>query len=190
MVDLSGELARHMALHILAMNLLAPALAYGWFRARDQNGPPPVGPFAAAGLQIAFLWGWHVPAAMEAAASAPLIGMAMHVSLFLSALLFWQAIIGNVERPPWHAVAAMLVTGKLFCLLGILLVFAPRTLYGPVMLHTGMPAGSGLADQQTAGMIMVIACPLTYVLGSIVIVRRWFMAEERANGWRLGRPEP
>jgi putative membrane protein len=38
-----------------------------------------------------------------------------------------------------------------------------------------------MADQQLAGLIMLTACPLTYVGASIVFVARWFanLSEER-----------
>ncbi|UUP16740.1 hypothetical protein NTH_01187 [Nitratireductor thuwali] len=184
MVDLSGHLAKHMAAHILAMNLFAPVLAYLWHRTRREAPPLPFGVAAATGLQLAVLWAWHVPAAFASASTQPLIGAAMHLSLFLTALLFWRAVLHAASVSPWRSIAALLVTGKLFCLLGVLLVFSPRPLYEPMGHPSSTSVGSLLADQQAAGLLMLIFCPLTYVLGGILIVRRWIIVDEQ-NASRL-----
>lgn len=57
---------------------------------------------------------------------------------------------------------ALLLTGKLACLLGALLIFAPRELY---RLH-GLPS---LEDQQLAGLLMITACPLSYVVAGVAM---------------------
>ena len=106
----------------------------------------------------------------------------MHASLSLAAAVFWAGIIAMPATGRWRAIFALLVTGKLFCLLGVLLVFAPRSVYD---LPMSQGAVSLLADQQLAGLIMVGACPLTYVLAGVFIAARWFLALEaqgRLNG--------
>jgi len=40
-----------------------------------------------------------------------------------------------------------------------------------------------LADQQMAGLLMLVACPLTYVLAAIVIAARWTLRMDTAQGW-------
>jgi putative membrane protein len=47
------------------------------------------------------------------------------------------------------------------------MVFADRAVFG----H-----GVSMADQHAAGLAMLIACPLTYVGASIVIVAKWLNA--------------
>jgi putative membrane protein len=59
-------------------------------------------------------------------------------------------------------VLALLLTGKLTCLLAVLLVFAPRALY----------PHAALADQQFAGLLMLAACPLSYLGAALVITLR------------------
>ena len=34
---------------------------------------------------------------------------------------------------------------------------------------------SGLADQQLAGLLMITACPLTYVTAGVIIAARWVL---------------
>ncbi len=61
---------------------------------------------------------------------------------------------------------ALLVSGKLACLLGVLFVFAPR----PLLAHAGhFVHAQVLADQHLAGLLMIAACPLSYVLTAVVL---------------------
>ena len=69
----------------------------------------------------------------------------------------------------WRAIAALLVTGKVFCLVGAIFTFAPR----PLVQGLPLPLPEALADQQLAGLLMLAACPLTYVLAGIVVSVLW-----------------
>ncbi|MCT7373981.1 cytochrome c oxidase assembly protein [Chelativorans salis] len=182
---LSGELTSHMTMHILAMNLLAPLLAYTLYRIHWRYLPHLTFLSAAAALQIALLWVWHVPAILAAAASSSSLSVVMHISLLLSALFFWISIIYSAARSPWGSIGALLVSGKLFCLLGVLLLFAPRPLYRLTGHEPTASMASQLADQQMAGLLMLIVCPLTYVLGSILVARHWLISTERSPDWRF-----
>ncbi len=115
---------------------------------------------------------------------------AMHLSLLLAALLFWRAVFHAASVSPWRSIAALLVTGKLFCLLGVLLVFSPRPLYEPTGYPATMSTAILLADQQMAGLLMLIICPLTYVLASIIIAHRWIASDEQKGGWLFERLRP
>jgi putative membrane protein len=96
----------------------------------------------------------------------------MHLSLAAAALWFWLAVLSDRSALRWRALVALALTGKLFCLLGVLLVFAPRLLYAAHPVAPGQPVAAGLADQQLAGLMMVVACPLTYVLAAVIIAAR------------------
>jgi len=170
-------LAHHMLTHIIVMNLLVPGVLLSvprrWIRETWRYWP------YATVAQLVLLWGWHSPPVLDAAMGSLALMAAMHISLALAAAGFWAAIIDMPATGRWRSIFALLVTGKLFCLLGVLLVFAPRTLYGDMPAHgDGAAMLSPLADQQLAGLIMVVACPLTYVLAGIWIAARWFLALE------------
>jgi putative membrane protein len=104
--------------------------------------------------------------------------VAMHGSLFLAALCFWKAVLALSGSASWKSILALLVTGKLACLLGVLLIFAPRLLYLALAgghVHGGvhdLVVTSSLADQQLAGLLMIAACPLSYLLAGVVIATR------------------
>jgi putative membrane protein len=165
-----------MAVHILLMNAVAPvatllviqsanrttALGGGWL-------------ILATFLQIAVLWGWHAPPVLEAALSNTLLQLTMQLSLFATALLFWFAILFQEGAGRWRPILALLITSKLYCLLGALLIFAPQTVYPNIDVSHGhqLVAGSALIDQQTAGLLMLIACPLTYVSAGIIMAAQW-----------------
>ncbi|UYQ71654.1 cytochrome c oxidase assembly protein [Pelagibacterium flavum] len=166
-----------MLTHIIVMNLLVPAVLFGiptrWIRGIWRYWP------YATTAQLALLWGWHSPPVLDAAMGSQALTAAMHLTLAFAAAGFWAAIIDMPATGRWRSIFALLITGKLFCLLGVLLVFAPRSLYGAMGAHgDGAAMLSPLADQQLAGLIMVAACPLTYVLAGIWIAARWFLALE------------
>jgi putative membrane protein len=185
-----GPLTSHMSWHILLMNVLAPLLALSMLRHASAPGGILSGqPLAAASLaQIAALWGAHAPPVLSMAMVAPAAHTVVQASLFASSLWFWWAVFAQSRRGLWRSLFALLVTGKLFCLLGALLVFAPRVLYPgvtglhSVAAHDGL---SSLADQQLAGLLMLVACPLSYVLAATVLAARWLRALA-ANGTRPG----
>jgi putative membrane protein len=180
-------LTAHMAIHIAAMNMVAPIIILA---ARAASGPPRrsaagwIGSAAAA--QLALLWGWHLPDAVALAASSSVVGILAHATLFASALIFWRTIVDAADDRPWMALASLLITGKVFCLLGVLLAFAQRPLYAEAM--PGMETQSLLADQQSAGLLMLIACPLSYVIAAVVISARWMLELESRRGRRQAAP--
>jgi putative membrane protein len=168
-----GPLARHMAAHILTMSIVAPLLALAMIaapaRTRSFAWGRGTNLAAATATQVLLLWAWHAPPAMEALGHTLHGRLLMHASLAAAALWFWLEVFSDRSTLRWRALAALALTGKLFCLLGVLLVFAPRALYAVAAIA---PAPDGLADQQLAGLLMVIACPLTYVLAAVVIAAR------------------
>lgn len=172
-----GPLSVHMLQHIALMNVVVPALVFFVLPYRSL-ALAKTWPFATA-AQLALLWGWHSPPALAAAMASPLLMMLMHLSLVAAAAWFWLAIASMPATARWRSIFALLVTGKLFCLLGALLVFSPRVLFGSMGHHAHVTgAGGVLADQQMAGLIMLIACPLTYVVAGVWVAARWFLALE------------
>src|SRR5690606_13880969 len=79
----------------------------------------------------------------------------------------------------WRSLLSLLLTSKLFCLLGVLLVFSPRLLY-PDVLHAGHGARlqAPLAAQQLAGLLMLGVCPPSYLTAGVVIAARWIFEIE------------
>lgn len=177
MLALGTPLADHMAIHILSMNLAAPLAVLAWRRlfAEAPGRKSSIALVPASLAQVALLWGWHAPSVFEPALASPALHLAMQLSLLGAALWFWAAVFDATGAQRWRSLFALLVTGKLFCLLGVLLVFAPRPLYALAVGHAHGASGGALHDQQLAGLLMITACPLTYVLAGVVIAARWLI---------------
>lgn len=161
-----GQRSAHMAVHIAAMSVLAPALAAACASSLPRWIGRPRVVWLAAIVQLCLLWIWHLPAIERLATDAHGLHAAGHACLFLSAFVFWSAIIRAADQASWHAVAALLLSGKLTCLLSALLVFSPRVLYGAPF------SAVQIEDQQLAGLLMITACPLSYLIAAVVIVAR------------------
>ena len=160
-------LARSMARHILLMSAAAPLIALWLARLCSGIGTSSRlarALFPAVGIQAAVLYAWHLPAGHAAAMSSPAGAILMQLSLLAAAIWFWYAVVTSIATRRWHAVLGLALTGKVFCLLGVLLVFARRPLFG-----AGESTASALADQQLAGLLMLTACPATYIAVAFVI---------------------
>ncbi|MBS7699938.1 MULTISPECIES: cytochrome c oxidase assembly protein [unclassified Chelatococcus] len=165
-----GPLSVQMLQHLVLMNILAPALALALPLTTLRISALAV----PASCQLLLLWAWHTPFFQQLAASSALAQVGLMGLLGVAALWFWQGVIGAARWGNWSALAALLVTGKLACLLGALLIFAPRDLFSlpglALALCTTGP--SSLEDQQLAGLLMVTACPLSYLVVGVALAAR------------------
>lgn len=172
-----GMLSRHMLAHILLMNVLAPAIAWPLAQ-RPGNIARAAGRIdvllVAAVTQLCLLIAWHSPGGLAFGMATPLHALAMQASLFAAALVFWTGIFAQAGSALWRSLVVLLVTGKTYCLFAALLVFAPRVLYPRTLFPDAMAVT--LADQHFAGVMMVVACPLSYVLVAMILTGRWFAA--------------
>lgn len=170
-----GVLTQHMVVHLTAMGLIAPMIAFATIGIAPAVSTGPVALGMATAVQILLLWAWHVPTVLASAVGQPILLVAMHLSLLVAAVWFWTAIIGRARARSWPAMAALLITGKFFCLLGLLLTLSPRPLYaeaGLVATCFGTVMPSHLADQQLAGLLMLAACPIAYVSAATALTMR------------------
>ena len=166
-----GPLSLQMLQHLAVMNVAAPGLALGlppahvWRRGSL---------LVRATLQLTVLWAWHMPALQQLAAASALAQIGLMAMLAGSAVWFWHAVIGAARTGGWKALGALVLTGKLACLLGALLIFAPRDLYGlpGLALALCVTGPSSLNDQQLAGLLMVTACPLSYLVVGVALAAR------------------
>jgi putative membrane protein len=157
-----GPHARHMMAHILTMNVAAPALG-AILLARYTKPVRGVSLlWSATFVQIAVLWTWHTPTVQTLTLHAPGGTVVMHIVLLVVAMAFWASLFSLPAPSRWQAIPALLFTGKLVCLLAALLVFAPRSLYGSHAAHS-------LDDQHLAGLLMLAACPLSYLVAAVLM---------------------
>lgn len=185
-----GPRAAQMGAHILLMNVLAPLLALAAIagcgaKARAFASGRVLA--AATALQLLLLWAWHAPNVLTLAMRQPAAHAIMQASLLTASLAFWLAILSEEGASRWRGVVAILFTGKLSCLLGVLLLFAPRLLDSGAALghgHAAFGDAELLADQRLAGLLMLLACPLCYVLSGVMIAAKWLRDLERGDAVR------
>jgi putative membrane protein len=167
-----GHFSSHMALHIASMNIIAPAVAALIVTRRHIGGTRPFWLWTATFLQIVLLWTAHSPAVHHLLQSRA-AGLTFHAALLLAALFFWFSLLTTSAASRWQTIPALLLTGKLTCLLAALLIFAPRTLYGFAGHLDDAPEHlslhHALEDQHLAGLLMITACPLSYLVAAVII---------------------
>jgi cytochrome c oxidase assembly factor CtaG len=179
----------HALMQVAAMNLAAPVAVLALRRARADSRPRPqlaaiLWPVAA--LQLALVWAWNLPAGVARLADGPLALAALPV-LVGCAVSFWLAVADAARERPWTALSALLVSAKLVSLLGVLLTFSPRALHDGLAAFDGTAAGiAARADQQMAGLVLLLGGTLGYIPAAVVIVARQIARIDRAPDWTGG----
>lgn len=159
----------HMAGHMIAVAIAAPLLAFGLADSRfdpARRWPQTVTPLAMSLVELATVWGWHLPA-LRMLADTHLAAMIVEQAMFLLAgWLLWAAVLGTGPDRRAAGVGALLLTSMHMTLLGALIGLAPRPLY-PAMAH-GMH--DALADQQLGGVVMLMIGAASYFLGGLALL--------------------
>ena len=153
--------------HVLLVAVAAPLLAL----ARPARAPTVVGaPFL---LATAALWAWHAPAPYDAALGHVGLYWLMQASLLGTAFLFWRAAFSRPggSGAPWVLLAYMAMG-----LLGALLTFAPRPLYGAHALGPILWGMEPLADQQLGGLLMWVPAGIPFAAWGAMLARRAWRA--------------
>lgn len=159
----------HMAGHMIAVAVAAPLLAFGLADTRfdpARRWPLLVTPLAMSLIELATVWGWHLPA-LRLLADHHVAAMIVEQAMFLAAgWLLWAAVLGTGPDRRAAGVGALLLTSMHMTLLGALIGLAPRPLY-PAMAH-GMH--DALADQQLGGVVMLMVGAASYFLGGLALL--------------------
>ncbi|APX66755.1 cytochrome c oxidase assembly protein [Sphingomonas sp. gentR] len=165
----------HMVAHMIAVAVAAPPIALGLQGTRFDPAvhlPRLATPLAAAMIEAVVVWGWHVPALRRLADHGLPWLITEQVSFLAVGLLLWAAVLAPRHRAA--GVAALLVTSMHMTLLGALIGLAPRPLYS----HHDMGA---LADQQMAGVVMLLVGGVAYLCGGLAMLARLLQTKEEAH---------
>lgn len=159
----------HMAGHMIAVAVAAPLIAFALADTRydpARRWPRIVTPLAMSLVELATVWGWHLPA-LRMLANSNVAAMIVEQAMFLAAgWLLWAAVLGAGPDRRAAGVGALLLTSMHMTLLGALIGLAPRPLY-PAMAH-GMH--DALADQQLGGVVMLLVGAASYFLGGLALL--------------------
>jgi putative membrane protein len=186
------NLAAHMAQHVILVLVAAPLVVLGspllplsWAlgsRRQLTHAVPPrlwrvrVWVGSAPGLvttwilATAALWGWHLPAAYEAAVSSDAVHVVEHVTFVGTAILFCSGLAAARATAGYGAalICLLLAAGQ-SAALGALLTFSSVPWY---------PSYPSLQDQQLAGLLMWVPGSLVYLTAAAVLFGRWLDREE------------
>ena len=160
----AGGMTGHMAGHMIAVAVAAPLIAWGLGGSRFDPArafPRAVTPMAMMVVELAVVWGWHLPA-LRALADASLAALVVEQAMFVVAgLCLWAAVLGTGAERRAGGVGALLLTSMHMTLLGALIGLAPRPLYA----HS-----HGMADQQLGGVVMLMVGAASYFAGGLAML--------------------
>ncbi|WP_375285823.1 cytochrome c oxidase assembly protein [Sphingomonas sp.] len=160
----AGGMTGHMAGHMIAVAVAAPLLAWGQGGTRldpARRWPRAVTPMAMMVVELAVVWGWHLPAARAFAETVPAAFVLEQAMFLFAGLLLWAAVLGAGANRRAAGIGALLLTSMHMTLLGALVGLAPRPLYA----H-----GHGLADQQLGGVVMLMIGAGSYLAGGLAML--------------------
>ncbi|MCU1398220.1 MAG: hypothetical protein JWN62_1329 [Acidimicrobiales bacterium] len=195
-LDAASEraLSWHMVQHLLLISVVAPLLALGrpWLLITEVFPRLAVAPLRrpgdntaaaiGAGLSLAVLFAWHVPALYDLALRREPVHAAEHLTLLGSSMLLWAALLD----------ARRLGTGVLW----LYAITLPMTAFGLAMTIARTPwyapyvsgsRASAVRDQQMAGVVMWAFGGLAAVVSAVAIFAVWltragsFVPEELAS---------
>jgi putative membrane protein len=153
---LIGDLASLLLVLGLTRSLLQPILAIRLFNRLQVLAHP----FVALPLWAFNLFLWHVPALYQDAYGAAPLHAFEHATFLFFGCLMWMPVFGPLPKPEWFSagwkVGYVIVVRFTGAILGNVLMWSGTVLYpiyAPGERYWGI---SPLADQSTAGVVMMI----------------------------------
>jgi cytochrome c oxidase assembly factor CtaG len=133
-------------------------------------------PVTAWILQVAVLWGWHLPGAYAAAETSPLLHALEHALFIGTAWMFWWHMLaaGRRRMSGLAAVVYSFAATLPMAALGAVLTLAPKPLYPGLAAQATAAGFDPLTDQQLAGLIMWIPPDVVYLAMTVVLFLPWF----------------
>ncbi|HEX6086319.1 MAG TPA: cytochrome c oxidase assembly protein [Thermoanaerobaculia bacterium] len=182
----------HMAQHELLMLVAAPLMVLGrpyitllhaWRGAARLAKPldAVTGPVFVLVLHAVVLWMWHIPALFEAALHSETVHVVQHLGFFITAALFWFALIHGRYGRLGYGVGVLYVfaTAMHTQILGALLTFGTRIWYPTHAARTTAAGGSAIEDQQLAGVLMWIPFGVVFLFVGLALFAAWLGEAER-----------
>jgi putative membrane protein len=145
-------------------------------------------PVTATAVQAVVMWAWHAPPLFNRALESSGWHIAQHTCFFVSALLFWWAMLHPRGGRSGYGVSAacLFVTSLIGGALGALMSFSQSPWYADYAAM-GM-SGIGLDpvdDQRLAGLIMWIPGGLVHGIAALVLFYKWLKGSEGAHAVTL-----
>jgi putative membrane protein len=203
----------HMTQHELLMLIAAPLIVVGrplvvmlWavgaeWRARlgrltqlpviEGGWRHVTGPLTVWVLHAVALWIWHVPSLYEAALADERIHAVQHLSFFVTAALFWWAVVhGRYGRGGYGVAVLYVFTTALHSgALGALFTFSTTLRYPAYAVSSRAWGVDPVADQALGGLIMWIPFGLVFMVVGLALFAAWLGESDRrlAHGFGTAR---
>ncbi|MCF6367961.1 cytochrome c oxidase assembly protein [Rhizobium halophilum] len=178
----------HMIVHMGVVAVVAPLLAVGLTGSRYDMTIrwPWFTPVVASVVELAAIWGWHLPAAREAAEGSWVLTALEQMTFLLAGLLLWLSCLGGAldgrEGRRLAGTFGLLFTSMHMTLLGALLALSPRPLYGDAEVTCfGVPM-SAAVDQQAGGVVMLLIGAIVYLAGGVALLATTLEARTSSGG--------
>jgi putative membrane protein len=142
-------------------------------------------PVTATAVQAVMMWAWHAPILFDRALDSFGWHMAQHLCFFVSALLFWWAMLHPRHGYGVSAIC-LFVTSLVGGALGALMSLSSSPWYADYAAM-GM-TGIGLDpvdDQRLAGLIMWIPGGLVHGVAALVMFYKWLKSSEAGHAVAL-----
>ena len=151
-----GDLATLLLVLGLTGPLLQPILAIPVFdRLRILAHP-----LVAFPLWVANFYFWHIPALYDAAYGGAAVHLLEHASFIFFGCLMWMPIFGPLPKPSWFnaawKVGYVIAVRFAGAILGNVLMWSGSVLYPKYAAGEAYWKISPLADQSTAGVVMMV----------------------------------
>jgi putative membrane protein len=133
------------------------------------------GPVITLMVHSLVVWMWHVPSWFDAALAHEPLHAVQHLSFFLTAALFWWAVVHGRYGRVGYGVSVLFVfaTALHQSVLGALLTLA-RAAWYPLAAERARGAGlDPLGDQQLAGLLMWVPSGVLFSVLGLALFSAW-----------------
>ena len=192
-IDSLGDqlLVMHMAQHILLLDISPILCILGFSKVLlrpvtrqlhrlERRAGPFSHPAFAVLCYAGFMWGWHIPAAYDAALHNTTVHAIEHLCFAFAGSLYWWHVLSPIQTRKrltgLGPIAYMVSTKLLVGALGIVLAFAPHSIYPFYAHHPHYWGLSPVEDQSMAGLEM--ALEQSIVMGTALVYLFYRMLSE------------
>jgi putative membrane protein len=137
--------------------------------------------FVAWFVHAVALWIWHIPFLFQATLQNDFMHTLQHTSFFLSALLFWWAIMASPRGLTNYGAGVLyLFTTSIHSgLLGAFLTFTTTVWYPLYEKSTASWGLTPIEDQQLGGLIMWAPAGIVYIVAGLLMFAGWLRESEK-----------
>jgi cytochrome c oxidase assembly factor CtaG len=134
---------------------------------------------------MVILWGWHLPAAFEAALRNELVHNLQHLSFFVAALFFWWPLVNPAPRVHGHIpfgfriVYIIAAVGPVMLPTMSIALFARQVFYPSYLTVPRLWGLTALEDQTAGWVLMGVLDGMIYAITLLLLVARMLDREER-----------